>query len=303
MAHTVSRDLTDETLNRIMAIESRGKLRAKAKTSSALGPFQFLNGTFIDTVKAHRPDLFHGRTTAQVLALRTDPTIGIELGARFTEDNARGLGAGYTDGDLYLAHFLGLGMARKFKRANQNALAADIAGSQAVHANPTILSKPKTVAGVRRWAQASMVHRWEEAGHVDWVKQYYDASSPLAHASDEDHEVLDHNPPVKHEENFQREEAPEEPEHEEVHERHVDPEPNESFVETAKSMFKSKIAWIAGLLGFGSVGSGASSDPDMAHLLLQLVQKPMFLFILAAIVAAGAIIYFRWRDHGKGAVR
>src|SRR5687768_7527519 len=132
MTNTVSRVLSDETLNRIIQIESAGKLKAKAKTSSALGLFQFLNATWMDTVEKHRPDLLAGRTKAQVLALRTDPEICIELGARFTEDNARALGAGYTDGDLYLAHFLGLGAARKFLRAAPNASAETLAGAAAV---------------------------------------------------------------------------------------------------------------------------------------------------------------------------
>src|SRR6187455_1323890 len=148
MTHTVSRTLSDETLNRIIQIESAGKLRAKAPTSSALGLFQFLNGTWLATVAKHRPDLLEGRTRVQVLALRTDPTVGIEIGARFTEDNANALGAGCTDGDLYLAHFLGLGTARKFLRARPSAAAAALAGDAAVQANRAILAG-KTAGQVR----------------------------------------------------------------------------------------------------------------------------------------------------------
>ena len=117
MTHTVSRLLSDDTLNRIIQIESAGKVAAKAPTSSATGLFQFIAATWLAVVKKHRPDLLESRTRAQVLALRTDPVIAIELGARFTEDNAKALGPGYGDGDLYLAHFLGVATARKFLRA------------------------------------------------------------------------------------------------------------------------------------------------------------------------------------------
>jgi hypothetical protein len=192
MINTVSRTLSDETLNRIIQIESAGRLNAKAPTSSALGLFQFLKGTWLDTVHKHRPDLFDGRTQAQVLALRTDPKIGIEIGARFTEDNARGLGAGYSDGDLYLAHFLGLGSARKFLHADLGASAEALAGPDAVRANRSILAG-KTAGQVRAWALASMVNRWNKAGRVDWIARYYGAAKVVPAAPPPAEE-----PPVEH---------------------------------------------------------------------------------------------------------
>lgn len=306
MAHTVSSILSDETLNRIMAIESRGKLKAKAPTSSALGLFQFLDGTWIATAKKHRPDLCQGRSQQQLLALRVDGTVCIELGARFTEDNAEGIGHGFTDGDLYLAHFLGLGAARKFFRAAPGASAEALAGTKAVNANPTIL-RGKTAGQVRAWAQNSMTHRWDQAGRVDWVSQYYDSKSPLADVSFKDHEVdPDHDAPVKQEESFDignsLDDLPETPP------AHVEPAepaaaPDVTFIDTAKSAFKSKIAWLAGLLGFGGAGSSVANDQSLQSRLFELVQKPSFLFMLLAVGAAGAIIYFYWRDHGKGAVK
>lgn len=306
MAHTVSSILTDETLNRIMAIESRGRLKAKAPSSSALGPFQFLSGTWLNVVKKHRSDLMQGRSQQQVLALRVDPTVSIELGARFTEDNAEGIGHGFTDGDLYLAHFLGLGAARKFFRAAPGASAEALAGAAAVKANPSIL-RGKTAGQVRAWAQNSMTHRWDQAGRVDWVSQYYDPKSPLADASFKDHEVdPDHDAPVKQEESFDignaLDDLPETPP------ARAEPEPpvearDNSFIETAKSAFKSKIAWLAGMLGLSGAGSSVSNDPGVASRLMELVQKPAFLFAVLAVGAAAAIIYFYWRDHGRGAVR
>lgn len=306
MAHTVSSVLTDETLNRIMAIESRGKLKAHAPTSSAYGPFQFLNGTWLSVVKKHRPDLLHGRTSSEVLSLRSDPTIGIELGARFTEDNARGLGEGFTDGDLYLAHFLGLGAARKFFRAPGNASAAALAGPEAVKANKSILSG-KTVAQVRAWAQHSMVTRWDQTGHVDWVKQYY--------VPDPSREVIPHEdaPPVKTEVNFEdaaddavadaEDEVTPAPRRAPPAPEPVDEDEGSSLAVTIKTVFKSKIAWLAGLLGLGGTGSSVTGDPETQSLLMQLAHKPAFWLIITSVVIAGAIIYFRWKDHGRGALK
>ena len=140
MVHLLSGILSDETLNRIIQIESAGKLKAKAPTSSALGLFQFLNATWLATLAKHRPDLLEGRTQAQALALRTDPTIGIEIGARFTEDNAAALGAGCTRWRPLSGAFPRLGTAKKFLRAKTSASAGALAGDAAVKANRAILA-------------------------------------------------------------------------------------------------------------------------------------------------------------------
>jgi hypothetical protein len=170
MTNTVSRILSDETLNRIIQIESAGKPDAKAPTSSAAGLGQFILGTWNETIKRHRPDLFKNGAAPSRVGVAT-AALQVEMLARFTEDNAAGLGAGYTDGDLYLAHFLGLGDARKLFRASPGTLAASVVSAAAVSANKSILVG-KTCAQVRAWAQASMEQRWVKAGKPDWVKKY-----------------------------------------------------------------------------------------------------------------------------------
>lgn len=174
MAHTVSRSISDEALSRIIQIESAGNPRATARTSSALGLAQFLNGTWLNVVRQHRPDLFNGRTNAQVLALRADPSLSIELLARFTEDNARVLGAGFTDGDLYLAHFSGAGVARKLMQAKPMADASTCYSAAAIAANRSIL-EDKSVGDVRAWAARKMA----SAGGHDYVAQFYQPPDPV----------------------------------------------------------------------------------------------------------------------------
>jgi hypothetical protein len=174
MANTVSRMLSDDTLNRIIQIESAGKPHARAGTSSAAGLGQFITATWLGTVKKHRPELLRQHPQADVVAMRVGPTttaLQLEMLARFTEDNARALGAGFRDGDLYLAHFLGLGDARKLFRADPGTMAASVVTAAAVRANQSILAG-KTCGEVRAWAQRSMEQRWDKAGRPDWVKQY-----------------------------------------------------------------------------------------------------------------------------------
>jgi hypothetical protein len=175
MSNTVSQLISDEQLNRIVQIESAGNPNAKAGTSSAAGLGQFITGTWLDTVRRHRPDIARANTRDQLIAMRvgtkTAP-LQLEMLACFTEDNARALGAGFTDGDLYLAHFLGLGDARNLFRAPPDDPAPSHVTAAAVKANRSILAG-KTCAEVRAWAQSSMEGRWNRAGRPDWVKKYH----------------------------------------------------------------------------------------------------------------------------------
>lgn len=174
MANTVSRILSDETLNRIIQIESAGNPIAQARTSSAAGLGQFIKGTWLATVQKHKPSLLKTNSREQVTAMRVGvatAALQLEMLARFTEDNRAAIGAGCTDGDLYLAHFLGLGDARKLFRAPPNDPAPHHVSEAAVEANTSILSG-KTCGQVRAWAQASMEQRWIKAGKPDWVRKY-----------------------------------------------------------------------------------------------------------------------------------
>ena len=174
MANTISRTISDDQLNRIVQIESAGNPNAKAPTSSAAGLGQFITGTWLGVVQKHKPGLFRTNTREQIIAMRVGAAtaaLQIEMLARFTEDNAAMLGAGFTDGDLYLAHFLGISDARKLFRAPPGDLASNHVAAGAVAANRSILAG-KTCGQVRAWAQASMLNRWVKAGKPDWVKKW-----------------------------------------------------------------------------------------------------------------------------------
>ena len=126
-------------------IESGLNPNAKATTSSAAGPFQFVNGTWLRMVEKYgdnvglseqaaalRENKLDQAAKADLLALRTDVGISGKMAAHFAIDNAKSLmssglkNIGPTE--LYLAHFLGAGGAKEFLTAmqdNPNAPAAD----------------------------------------------------------------------------------------------------------------------------------------------------------------------------------
>jgi len=157
----------DTVVDRIIGVESDGDPNAKNKRSSATGLGQFLDETWLDMIRAHRPDLAKGRSQAEVLELRRDAKIAREITARFTERNAgmlRKRGLPVTPGTLYLAHFAGGAGAVAILSAMENADAAlvmataDTTGrtkrEKIVKANPFL--ERFTVADLRNWADRKM---------------------------------------------------------------------------------------------------------------------------------------------------
>ena len=100
----------DAVVDRIIRIESGGDPNATNKRSSAMGLGQFLDETWLDLLRAHRPDLVRGRSKDEMLELRRDASLTREITMRFTQQNAamlRKRGLPVTPGTLYLAHFAG----------------------------------------------------------------------------------------------------------------------------------------------------------------------------------------------------
>jgi hypothetical protein len=122
-------------------IESGFNPNARARTSSATGLFQFIDQTWLGTVKQHGEK--HGLGWAAnaiqrgqngryyvadpamrsaILDMRRDPDAASSMAAEFAADNQayleNRLGRPMASVDLYLAHFLGAGGAAKFLRAH-----------------------------------------------------------------------------------------------------------------------------------------------------------------------------------------
>lgn len=125
---------------------------ARARTSSALGLYQFLDDTWLSTLHRHGARHGYGAYASQIsvgrdgaprvndlnarfeiLSARKDPVLSALMGAEFTRDNRDRLigffGRAPNDGELYVAHFMGAdGAIRLYAASHQrpNAIAADL---------------------------------------------------------------------------------------------------------------------------------------------------------------------------------
>lgn len=118
-------------------VESALDPNARAATSSATGLYQFIESTWLDTVRKHGHRFGLGAVADQIgvtasgsawvadtgqreeiLALRNDPRIASLMAAALAEDNRAHLmpilGRQPSHAELYLAHFLGAGGAGRF---------------------------------------------------------------------------------------------------------------------------------------------------------------------------------------------
>jgi len=159
--------------------ESAMDSTASARRSSAVGLFQFVENTWMETVKETGPrnglgeaaaaiektadgryEVADPKTRAAILALRTVPEAAALMAGELTRANAgkleAGLGRPPTDGELYIAHFLGASGASDLIRLAAETPAASAAQQfpAAARANPSIFhtrdGHARTVAGVYR---------------------------------------------------------------------------------------------------------------------------------------------------------
>jgi hypothetical protein len=138
-----------EILYNMARRESSLDPNAKAKTSSAAGLFQFIEQTWLGAVKnygaRHGLDAESAAITQsasgkfivadtgkreEILNLRFDPVKAAALAGELIEENRTGLerrlGRVVDAGEVYAAHFLGLGGAARLLAAKPDAIAAEI---------------------------------------------------------------------------------------------------------------------------------------------------------------------------------
>lgn len=150
---------------------------AKAKSSSATGLFQFIEQTWLRSVKQHGEKYGLGELADKItigsdgvarvgdhssrktiLELRKDPSLSACMAAELTKENCQNLqakvGGDIGSTELYLAHFLGAGGAANFLeayRANPQAKAADFMLT-AAKANPSVFydktGEPRSLASI-----------------------------------------------------------------------------------------------------------------------------------------------------------
>ncbi len=158
-------------------IESGLNANARAGTSSASGLYQFVEQSWLAVVKKHGAE--HGlgwaansigqtaggrytvgdsATRSAILNLRNDPTAASLMAAEHASDNKtvleNTLGRSANGTDLYMAHFLGIGGAKKFLSAMQTNPQATAASMfpQAAGANRSIFygsnGQPRSLSAI-----------------------------------------------------------------------------------------------------------------------------------------------------------
>lgn len=151
--------MIDDVTGKIIGIESGGDPFAKAKTSTATGLGQFTQGTWLTMMDKYRPDLTAGKTKSEILELRTDPNLSIEMTGNLARENASYLearGLPVNDTSLYMAHFLGAGDAAKVLSASPTTPISGLVQEKSITANQSILGGDKTVGDLTNWASTKM---------------------------------------------------------------------------------------------------------------------------------------------------
>ncbi|MFN4098632.1 MAG: hypothetical protein ACK4GT_02530 [Pararhodobacter sp.] len=145
-------------VNRIIQIESAGRIDARNPLSTATGPGQFLDSTWLRMMRIYRPDLTARYSRQELLNLRvTDYDLSREMVlnlAREGERHLRARGHDITPGRLYLAHFLGMEGAHIALSAPRETPLSSLYSAAVINANPHL--RGQTAGFVVDWAETLM---------------------------------------------------------------------------------------------------------------------------------------------------
>ncbi len=169
--------------------ESNLNPNAKARTSSATGLFQFIDQTWLGTMKQSGTALGYGKYANaitrtpqgrfvvsdpamrnEIMALRKDPTANAVMAGAFANSNAKvltdRLGRKPTDGELYIAHVLGASGAARFIRAAEAQPGAAAASyfPRAAQANGSIFYDKRGGARSLKQVYAGLVAKHDVIG-------------------------------------------------------------------------------------------------------------------------------------------
>lgn len=158
----------------IAGIESGFRYDIKSPTSSATGWYQFIDGTWDAIYKKYGDKFGCPPDVGKTRLPRKDPRINALMGAMFMKDNydalVKGLGrTNLTDTDIYMAHFLGVGGALKFFRADPNAMAYKVFQKEYSANMPLFFvnsrpSQPRTISELYKLFQAKLEKFWQTSG-------------------------------------------------------------------------------------------------------------------------------------------
>lgn len=146
-----------DVVEQIRKIEGEGQ----NVESSARGPFQFVDQTFVDAFRKFFPDQAQSMSDDEIKELRNSPEgarISEQMGPMLIEDNANIISrAGHetTPGNVYLAHFLGATDALKVLGADPSTPVDQLLTEKVISANERLL-RGKTAGEVRQMMERMM---------------------------------------------------------------------------------------------------------------------------------------------------
>lgn len=146
----------------LIGVESGGVATAKNPNSSAEGLGQFIDSTWLTTVKRYSPTVAAGKSNAEILAMKTNPTLARRMAIEYAAEQARGLAASglpVTPGNTYLSYFAGPGGAKRVLRGDPSAPVSTTLTQGQINANKGVLYKGGrliTNAELQGWAARKM---------------------------------------------------------------------------------------------------------------------------------------------------
>jgi hypothetical protein len=164
--------------DRMIGLESGGDPNARNPRSTATGAGQFIDSTWIDMMRRHKPELAGMRSNEQILSLRSDPQLSREMVDIYGKENgARLAAAGFPDNDTTraLAHRFGPQGAIQVLSAQPGTPIANVVGGQVMAANPDLAGK--TTGSVVSWYAGKMAGNGGQPPAAQAAPQ---AASPIA---------------------------------------------------------------------------------------------------------------------------
>ena len=144
-------------LDRLMLVESGGRDDARNPRSTAVGPFQFIESTFLDVARRHFAVETSALSAPQILALRTNRAFARRAAVAFTRDNADLLVRNdiqSTPANLRLAFLVGPNAAVRLLKADVVTPVITILGANVVQANPFMAGM--TARDLAGWSERSI---------------------------------------------------------------------------------------------------------------------------------------------------
>ncbi|MBO0763275.1 MAG: hypothetical protein J2P50_01585 [Hyphomicrobiaceae bacterium] len=130
-----------EFLDRLMTAESAGHLRRKNPRSTALGPFQFIEPTFLLVVNKSFRSQVAGLSERQILALRTNLAFSRQAAAAYAHDLISALkdsGLQATQVNVRLAFLVGPSAAVRLLKTPPDQPLEKVLSADAIAANPSM---------------------------------------------------------------------------------------------------------------------------------------------------------------------